>query len=511
MITGSLAAFGDSTGSAGADIRWTLDNYGNLSFTGSGQMKDFGRSLPYRPQLIKNVTVQEGITNISANAFNGCSNLESVKLPSTIRSIGNNAFDGCKALPVVTIPFGVEGIGKEAFKGCSLLAEVDIPGSVKYIDSKAFANCASLVVVRIPSTLKSLGAKAFENCRLLDVLNELPGFVTENSASFYCINSAAVEKYLKRNKTVSPIQEIPAKSSDYAASRIGHTSSTPSAPTAVAPKNNAVIDHNFVPDEVDLSVPFTNRVNDKTFAVIISNENYSRMEKVPFAINDGEIFRQYCVRTLGIPSSNVFMYTDATAGIMQEALSDLRAANRIAGNSMKVIFYYSGHGAPDEVTRDSYLIPVDASRVNPAVCMSLQSVYEALGALDIESGTVFIDACFSGGERNGGTLMASTGERAVVRVKPKTVTPVGNVVSFSATTADQTALPYAEKGHGIFTYHLLKKLKDTNGSVSLAELMAYLGESVNRTAFSVNRREQTPTFQASPSVASSWQNWRLNQ
>jgi len=503
IFVGVLPMRGDSSGSAGADVKWTLDNNGNLKFSGSGEMRDFGRSLPYHPLLVKNVVVEDGITSLAANSFNGCSKLEVVELPSTLRTIGNNAFDGCKSLAIITIPYGVESIGREAFKGCKLLTELDIPGSVCAIDSKAFSDCSSLVIVRLPSTLKSLGADAFQKCKLIDVINELPAFVTASSAGFYKLNSRVVEKYWAKTDMAAAKQKHTAisvsqsLSADYATSRVGSTA-TP------------VTQDVFEPSEVDLMVPFTNRVNDKTYAVIISNENYLKMEKVPFALNDGEVFRQYCERTLGIPAANIFYHADATSGIMMEAIADLRTANRVAGGEMKVIFYYSGHGAPDEKTRDGYLVPVDASRINANVCLPLTSLYKQLSELDIESVTVFLDACFSGGERNGGTLLAANGERGVI-IKPKKSRLSGNMVVFSATDSDQTALPYVDKGHGMFTYYLLKKLQDTKGNVSLAELDAYLRKMVNQSAFSINRREQTPTLSTSPGVSADWRNWRLNQ
>ncbi len=447
LFVSVLPMRGDSSGSAGADVRWSLDNYGCLRFSGSGEMKDFGRNLPYRPSLVKTAVVEDGITSLAANAFNGCSKLESVELPATLRAIGDNAFAGCKSLAIITIPYGVESIGREAFKDCELLTELDIPGSVRFIDSKAFSDCSSLVIVRLPSTLKSLGADAFQKCQLIDVINELPSFVSASSAGFYKLNSRAVEKYwAKSNMTAA--SHTPAAgsksqsaSTEYAASRVGSTA---------AP----VVPDVFEPSEVDLMVPFTNRVNDKTYAVIISNENYLKMEKVPFALNDGEVFRQYCERTLGIPSANIFYHANATSGIMKEALADLRTANRVAGGEMKVIFYYSGHGAPDEQTREGYLVPVDASRINANVCLPLASLYKQLSELDIESATVFLDACFSGGERNGGTLLAANGERGVI-IKPKKSRLSGKMVVFSATDSDQTALPYVDKGHGMFTYYFL--------------------------------------------------------
>lgn len=486
--------YADSSGKAGDDIRWHLDNSGLLTFSGSGKMKDFGRSLPFRPDLVKSVTIETGITSIGNNAFNGCTKLIKVSLPSSLEDIGCGAFAGCSSLPFINIPYGVKKIGKDAFKGCNQISEINLPGSLLTIESEAFANCKSLVIIRVPSSLKTLGAKAFQNSNLIDVINELPEFVTPATAKFYSLSVDKVAKYY--NKSSQPYQNI------------ANVNPTPSISNVQVKKVDSP--QAFIPDMIDINVPFTKRKNDKTYVVIISNENYSKMERVPYAVNDGEIFRQYCEYTLGVPASNIIIHSDATSGIMRGALADLQTANRVVGSEMKVIFYYSGHGAPDDATLESYLVPVDAHRINQHVCLPLNEVYETIASLDIESAVMFIDACFSGGVRSGGTLLAANGERGITRV-PKKTNIKGNIVVFSATDADQTALPYTEKGHGIFTYYLLKKLYETKGNTSLAELDAYLKEKVNQTAFSINRREQTPTLSISPKILDQWQGWKLNQ
>jgi len=503
MLAGTPPLLADSSGNAGENVRWTLNDFGTLTFSGSGTMKDFGRNQPYNPAFVKNAVINEGITSIGKNTFKGCKKLENASLPSTLRHIGDRAFAGCRKLAVLTIPYGVESIGTEAFKACEHLTELDVPASVHRIDARAFAECKSLVITRLPSTLKSLGADAYDGCRLLEVINELPDFITTNTAAYYKLSRTAVGKY--RNKNGLADADIRQKNDDVrpaATAKHQHTKMNDDTRLAVP--------ENVAPADVDLQVPVTERNNDKTFAVIISNENYRRMEKVPYALNDGEIFALYCLRTLGIPAANIIHISDATSGMMREALDDLSMARRITGDEMKVIFYYSGHGAPDEQTREGYLVPVDASRINENVCLPMSELYGLLAGLDASSVTVFLDACFSGGERSGGTLMAANGERAVL-VKPKLSQLTGKVVVFSATDADQTALPYADKGHGMFTYYLLRKLRDTKGNASLAELEAYLRDKVKKSAFSINRREQTPTLSVSPGAGTEWKNWRLNQ
>ena len=67
------------------------------------------------------------------------------------------------------------------------------------------------------------------------------------------------------------------------------------------------------------------------------------------------------------------------------------------------------------------------------------------------------------------------------------------MVVFSAATGDETAYPYKEKGHGLFTYYLLKKLQDTKGDVTLGELSEYVNREVRRQSVVINHKSQSPT------------------
>ena len=73
-------------------------------------------------------------------------------------------------------------------------------------------------------------------------------------------------------------------------------------------------------DKVDTSIPVTTEVKDKTFVLVISNENYKHEESVPFANNDGEVFAVYCEKTLGVPAKNIHRVPDATLNDMNHEL-----------------------------------------------------------------------------------------------------------------------------------------------------------------------------------------------
>lgn len=257
--------------------------------------------------------------------------------------------------------------------------------------------------------------------------------------------------------------------------------------------------------DVDKNIPEAKSVNDKTFAVIISNENYDMVAKVPMALNDGETFSQYCKKTLGLPENNVRLYQDASFGVMIRALRDIKDIASAYSGDIQVIFYYAGHGIPNEATKDAFLLPIDADGTQTEGCYSLNRLYGELGALNAKSVVVFLDACFSGANRDGNMLASARG----VALKVKKEAPKGNMVIFSAASDDETAFPYKDKGHGLFTYFLLKKLQESKGNVSLQELGDYITQNVKRQSVVVNRKTQTPTVTPSASILDKWQQIKL--
>lgn len=260
-----------------------------------------------------------------------------------------------------------------------------------------------------------------------------------------------------------------------------------------------------VDNEIDCNIPTTASTNKKVFAVIIGNENYQRVSKVNYALNDAQIFSIYCQKTLGIPISNIRRYKDATYGTMLSALKDIKNIANAYNGDINVIFYYAGHGVPNEANKNAYLLPIDADGTQPEVCLATSRLYQELEALHVRSVVVFMDACFSGAQRGEGMLASARG----VALKVNTEVPQGNIVVFSAASGDETAFPYKEKGHGMFTYFLLKKLQESKGEVALGELGDYITMNVKQQSVVVNHKSQTPTVVSSVSLRGNWEIMRL--
>ena len=253
-------------------------------------------------------------------------------------------------------------------------------------------------------------------------------------------------------------------------------------------------------DMVDNGIPAIGRLNGNTFAVIIANEDYQSETKVDYALNDGEVFRNYCHKTLGLPEKNVHLVTNATLNNIIGELDWLSQVCNAYKGEASVIFYYAGHGIPDEVSGSAYLLPTDGNSRLLRTCFSINELYEDLGKLPAMKVIVLMDACFSGAMRNGGMLASARG----VAIKVKSNIPKGNMVVMSAAQGDETAYFHHEAKHGLFTYYLLRKLKETKGSVTLGELSSYIQNEVRKFSIVENGKSQTPTVQASDKLAGSW-------
>ena len=256
--------------------------------------------------------------------------------------------------------------------------------------------------------------------------------------------------------------------------------------------------------DIDENIPVTNTKNNNAFVLIIANEHYSQVASVPFALNDGNIFREYCIKTLGIGEKHIKYLSDATGNQIKAGVNWLANLTEAFDNP-QIIVYYAGHGIPDETNKSAYLLPVDGSGTDVTTGYKLDDLYATLGNMPASRIAVFMDACFSGSKREDGMLASARG----VALKAKSGVPQGNMVVFSAAQGDETAYPNREQQHGLFTYYLLKKLQETEGNVALKELGDYVTKQVTQQSLLLNSKKQTPSVTPSASLGNEWQTWRL--
>jgi len=113
------------------------------------------------------VTISEGVTEISDNAFFSCDFVTSISIPTGVTTIGQYAFFNCPALKTVTMPDTVNTISIFAFYMDTALSSMTLSSSLLEISDSCFAYCSSLTSIAIPSSVQTIGGGAFANCTSL--------------------------------------------------------------------------------------------------------------------------------------------------------------------------------------------------------------------------------------------------------------------------------------------------------------------------------------------------------
>lgn len=474
-------------GSCGDGLSWTFDGK-TLTITNTSKpaqivtMPDYNLKNNIAPWTKKNLAVRslrigKGIRRIGACAFANCKYLSDVVFESnSLTEIGWGAFYNCVRLRNISLPQQLRKVETIAFANCSALTSISIPDQCR-VEDQAFVNCTDVQVLNVSPTA-SIGQYVFahevtdggkvRHALYNNEIRRLPVYINAGNCSTFGISRNAMEIYLAAANTDK------AKAEDY----------------------------DYKTSSVDSIIPIVDTVRANTYALVIGNQNYRFVPKVPYAIHDARVFKTYCEKVLGIPSENIHLSEDATKQMLTEEEKDWleSISNR---EDKKLIVYYAGHGVPD--TKDNnkaYLLPTDVRGTKPQHGIALNDFYAQLGNLGFKQTSVFLDACFSGMNRDNESV--DEGTRGAEITPEEATLGTGNVVVFSAAQDNETAQGYNEQGHGLFTYYLLKDLADSYGDLNFGSLSDYLKANVNRTALTFkDRKSQNPTV-AATAEASGW-------
>lgn len=265
-------------------------------------------------------------------------------------------------------------------------------------------------------------------------------------------------------------------------------------------KSNLIVSDEKPLSDVDTDIPQAQSING--YALVIGNEDYASYQKdlspennVPFAVRDSEVFKKYLENLYGFKSENIDFKNNATYGEMSQALSKLERLMDIDGKDKEIVVYYSGHGMPDESTKEPYLIPVDISGYNVSQGIALKDLMGRLSKKPHKKITIVLDACFSGLGK----------KEALVKLKGITVTPVNpelgdNMVLITSSSGNESSLADQENQHGLFTYYLLKQLKESKGNTGLTQFFENLKKDVGLSAIKKYNKIQTPNILIGKSI-----------
>lgn len=111
--------------------------------------------------LEKVIFTGDKLKTIEFSAFQDCSSLKVVELPTGLETIERQVFMRCSSLETITIPDNVITIGTAAFSQCDGMTEAIIGNGVVEIGDRAFAECTALKNVVIGRSIQSIGDQAF--------------------------------------------------------------------------------------------------------------------------------------------------------------------------------------------------------------------------------------------------------------------------------------------------------------------------------------------------------------
>ncbi len=250
--------------------------------------------------------------------------------------------------------------------------------------------------------------------------------------------------------------------------------------------------------DIEKNIPKGKKGNSNSLAVIFGIEEYKNVSDANFAHRDANFMKEYFQEVLQIPSNRIYYKTNDDVG---KAEFDKVFSNdgwldkRTKKDKTDIYVYFAGHGAPDIKRNKAYLIPYDGDpNYTSQTCYEVDVLYSELSKMNAKSVTVFLDACFSGANRNNEMLLADA--RPVYLEIDESYT--GNVTVFSAAGGKEISSSWPEKKHGLFSYYLMKGMRgdadmDNDKNITYGELGDFIKENVSITAGMLDR-EQTPSL-----------------
>lgn len=238
------------------------------------------------------------------------------------------------------------------------------------------------------------------------------------------------------------------------------------------------------------------------WAVVIGINEYTKIQKLKYAVNDAMLFHDYLINRNKIPAENVTLLLNREA-----SLKNLRSAlgthlkSRAAQDDMVIIFF-AGHGAtekdstsPDGDGLEKYLLPYDADPQDLfATALPMEDVSNIFKRIRSDRLVFIADSCYSGA--SGGRTVGISGIRANISdgFLNRISSGKGRVV-ISASGANEVSVENDDLRQGLFTYHLIEGLNgkadyDQDGSITVDEVYRYVSEQVP----AATGKEQNPVL-----------------
>ena len=242
-------------------------------------------------------------------------------------------------------------------------------------------------------------------------------------------------------------------------------------------------------------VKYSNRL-----ALIIGNQDYEFISPPEghnrYPVRDALVIKEYLIRTLGFKEDNILLLTNATFETTSTHIKLLSSLASRTSNA-EVFIYYSGLGSIDSYTHAPALLPIDAKGESMAPNHNMVDFFHLLDQTRARSFNFFLDATLIS------SFEISSAEKNMIAEKINENLPE-NMILYCSTEPGQTAFSNQESNHGLFTYYLMKNLKDTKGKNSYAGLGDYISRNVSLESLKNYLKEQDPVIYTGEQAFTWW-------
>ena len=179
--------FADPNVEAICVANWDTDGDGFLSYDEAAAVTDLGQAFRNHNEISSFDELQHftGLTSLSSQAFDNCSNLTSIIIPNNVNSIGWFAFRNCESLTEFTVPESVTYLDWLVLLYCNSLEVVNYNAINASINDRWIRDCPSLTTINIGENVQTIPGNAFRECSSLTSVVFSESVTTIGGFAFY--------------------------------------------------------------------------------------------------------------------------------------------------------------------------------------------------------------------------------------------------------------------------------------------------------------------------------------
>lgn len=188
------------------------------------------------------------------------------------------------------------------------------------------------------------------------------------------------------------------------------------------------------------------------WAMVIGANTYPHFGDLSFAANDAKSFKTFLEENLSYSPKNVAFVVDGPDSTLKPTAKNItKELDRLLGDpklnkSDLFIFYFAGHGVG--TPKADYLLPADADKNNVETSgLPVRRIIDRLVAAKLRNVLIVADACRTGADNSFGRELTD-------------LTRETNICLILGTQPNSRSYEYPQLQHGVFTYCLLKALKN---------------------------------------------------